>query len=173
MLISYTTNTVPGDYVPTIFDNFTAQIQVDGSLVNLSLWDTAGQEDYDRLRPLSYPMTNVFLVCFSLVSPTSFENIKEKWYPELKHHCPDVPMVLVGTKLDLRDDKNTIQDLKEKHLAPVTYAQGARMQKEVGAVKYVECSSITQKNLKQVFEEAARTVLAPQNVRKGTKCSVL
>ncbi|KAL5481556.1 hypothetical protein EMCRGX_G021745 [Ephydatia muelleri] len=173
LLISYTTNTIPGDYIPTIFDNYTAHLQVDGKLVNLGLWDTAGQEDYDRLRPLSYPMTNVFLLCFSLVSPTSFENIKEKWYPELKHHCPDIPVVLVGTKMDLRDDKETIMGLKERHQSPITYAQGLRMQKNIGAVKYVECSAVTQKNLQLVFEEAVRTVLGPQKVEKHTKCSIL
>merc|ERR1719316_2479135 len=74
----------------------------DGKPINLGLWDTAGQEDYDRLRPLSYPQTDVFLVAFSLISRASFENVKQKWWPELKHHCPGVPTILVGTKLDLR-----------------------------------------------------------------------
>lgn len=70
---------------------------VDGIPVSLGLWDTAGQEDYDRLRPLSYPQTDVFLICFSVTSPSSFENVTSKWYPEIKHHCPDAPMILVGT----------------------------------------------------------------------------
>lgn len=69
---------------------------VDGISVSLGLWDTAGQEDYDRLRPLSYPQTDVFLICFSVASPSSFENVTSKWYPEIKHHCPDAPMILVG-----------------------------------------------------------------------------
>ena len=85
---------------------------VDGKPINLGLWDTAGQEDYDRLRPLSYPQTDVFLVCFSLISPSSFENIKTKWIPEISHHCPNVPFLLVGTKLDLRDDPETIAKLR-------------------------------------------------------------
>lgn len=71
---------------------------VDGISVSLGLWDTAGQEDYDRLRPLSYPQTDVFLICFSVASPSSFENVTSKWYPEIKHHCPDAPMILVGER---------------------------------------------------------------------------
>lgn len=66
--------------------------------VELALWDTAGQEDYDRLRPLSYPDTDVILMCFSIDSPDSLENIPEKWTPEVKHFCPNVPIILVGNK---------------------------------------------------------------------------
>lgn len=78
------------------FDNYSAPMQVDTIQVSLGLWDTAGQEDYDRLRPLSYPQTDVFLICFSVASPSSFENVTSKWYPEIKHHCPDAPIILVG-----------------------------------------------------------------------------
>merc|ERR1719436_1684089 len=87
---------------------------VDGKPINLGLWDTAGQEDYDRLRPLSYPQTDVFLVCFSVISMNSYENVKSKWVPEIQHHAPGVPLLLVGTKSDLRKDQATKNQLKSR-----------------------------------------------------------
>merc|ERR1711868_135971 len=124
LLISYTTNAFPGEYIPTVFDNYSANVMVDGKPINLGLWDTAGQEDYDRLRPLSYPQTDVFLICFSVISPASFENVTSKWYPEIKHHCPDAPILVVGTKIDLREDKPTLDRLAEKKLQPMSEQQG-------------------------------------------------
>ena len=147
---------------------------VDGKPINLGLWDTAGQEDYDRLRPLSYPQTDVFLICFSLVSPPSFENVRTKWYPEISHHAPRTPIILVGTKLDLREDRDTIEKLRERRMAPITYSQGLNMAKEIGSVKYLECSALTQKGLKNVFDEAIRAVLCPiQPQKKQKKCIIL
>ncbi|KAK5880976.1 hypothetical protein CesoFtcFv8_021829 [Champsocephalus esox] len=145
LLISYTTNAFPGEYIPTVFDNYSANVMVDGKPVNLGLWDTAGQEDYDRLRPLSYPQTDVFLICFSLVSPASFENVRAKWYPEVRHHCPNTPIIL-----------------------------GLAMAKEISSVKYLECSALTQRGLKTVFDEAIRAVLCPPPVKKRRrKCRIL
>ena len=176
LLISYTTNAFPGEYIPTVFDNYSANVMVDGNARNLGLWDTAGQEDYDRLRPLSYPQTDVFLIAFSIISPASYDNVKQKWYPEIKHHNPGTPIVLCATKLDLREDKDTIDRLAEKKLAPISLAQGQQMAKEIGAVKYVECSALTQKGLKEVFDEAIRAVINPATQPKKAKkggCNLL
>lgn len=149
---------------------------VDGKPISLGLWDTAGQEDYDRLRPLSYPQTDVFLICFSIVSPPSFDNVKAKvrdadlrmrwrnewlttalqWYPEIDHHAPNIPIILVGTKLDLREDPATLESLRQKRMEPVSYDQALICAKEIKAHKYLECSALTQRNLKSVFDEAIR-----------------
>jgi len=159
LLISYTENRFPVDYVPTVFDNFTTGVEVDGNHINFALWDTAGQEEYSRLRALSYPETDVFLLCFSVVSPPSFENIKTKWFPEVDHHCPEAKKILVGTKIDLRNDKKVLEELNGEKLP--TTEQGENMAKEIGAKAYLECSAYTQEGLKRVFEEAIRTVIQP------------
>ncbi|XP_028640032.1 transforming protein RhoA-like [Grammomys surdaster] len=111
LLIVFSKDQFPEVYVPTVFENYVADIEVDGKQVELALWDTAGQEDYDRLRPLSYPDTDVILMCFSIDSPDSLENIPEKWTPEVKHFCPNVPIILVGNKKDLRNDEHTRREL--------------------------------------------------------------
>ena len=114
ILMSYTTNCFPGLYVPTVFDNYASNLVVDGHVFNLGLWDTAGQADYDRLRPLAYPNADVFMICFSVDSFDSYENVKEKWGPEVKHYCPEIPILLVGTKCDIRDDDDDIDDIDIK-----------------------------------------------------------
>jgi len=163
LLISYTTNSFPGEYVPTVFDNYNANAIVEGNPVNLGLWDTAGSDEYDTLRPLSYPGTDVFLICFSLFSPESFENVTKKWYKEITEHAPDTPIILVGTKLDLRGKQEAVQSLKENNQEPVTTEKGQSLANKIGAKKYLECSALTQEGLAKVFEEAVKVILFPSN----------
>jgi small GTP-binding protein len=173
LLISYTTNAFPGEYIPTVFDNYSANVMVDGKPVNLGLWDTAGQEDYDRLRPLSYPQTDVFLIAYSIISPSSFDNVKSKWYPEIQHHCPGVPIILVGTKTDLRNDQGTIAQLQSKGMSMVTAQQADERVKEIQAVQHMECSAMTQEGLKAVFDEAIRAALSKPVIKKKKGCILL
>ncbi|XP_045703384.1 rho-related GTP-binding protein RhoG-like [Phyllostomus hastatus] len=173
LLISYTTKSFPEEYIPTVFDNYSAQTSVDGQLVSLNLWDTAGQEEYDRLRTLSYPQTNIFVICFSISSPSSYDNVRHKWYPEVTHHCPNVPVLLVGTKSDLRTDDETVKKLKEQSLVPTTFQQGIILAKQVGAVKYLECSALLQDGVQEVFLEAIRAVLYPATKKSTKKCVLL
>jgi len=166
MFIVYTTNAFPEEYIPAVFDNYSANLMVDGKPINLGLWDTAGREDYDRLRPLSYPQTDVFFVCASISSPSSLENVKAKWVPEITHHCPNTPYFLIGTKEDLREDKETIAKLAEKGLTITTFQQGCEFAKSVGAVGYRECSALTQKGLKNCFDEGKRSEITPKKNKK-------
>lgn len=166
--------------------------------VNLGLWDTAGkiqklrvtdfnlgQEDYDKLRyfflcenidptkrPLSYPDTNVFIICFSLVDPQSFRNVTEKWLVELRNHCPNVPIVLCGTKLDLREDP-------DKQENSISKEQGMNLKEKEKLYAYVECSAKKQKGLQEVFNAAMEAALCPNlpktecKQKKKKKCTIL
>ncbi|CCD25654.1 Rho family GTPase RHO5 NDAI_0F03360 [Naumovozyma dairenensis CBS 421] len=194
LLISYTTNTFPQDYVPTVFDNYSTTVSLTNPYTNIStdsnsnasssenkelfklnLWDTAGQEEYDRLRPLSYPQTSVFLVCFSVAEPSSFENVFEKWIPELKQSANiensqlylnfgKLPILLVGTKSDLRDDESTQDKLQESGSDFISLDQINERVKKAGLLGYVECSAATQSGIREVFEKAIELVVfAPEH----------
>ncbi|NWW30141.1 RHOA protein, partial [Panurus biarmicus] len=191
LLIVFSKDQFPEVYVPTVFENYVADIEVDGKQVELALWDTAGQEDYDRLRPLSYPDTDVILMCFSIDSPDSLENIPEKWTPEVKHFCPNVPIILVGNKKDLRNDEHTRRELAKMKQAgqrgfglfspaafvlfqePVKPEEGRDMANRIGAFGYMECSAKTKDGVREVFEMATRAALQARRGKKKSGCLLL
>ena len=159
LILSFTQNSFPKDYVPTIFDTHTAKLEVEHTPINLNLWDTAGQEDYERTRPMAYLEANVFIVCFSLVELNSLENIINKWKSEINNYCPGVPLILCGTKSDLRDNWNNIpNDQKPTGAKPISREEGEKVAKQLNT-KYVECSALEAKGIKEVFEAACLVVL--------------
>ncbi|XP_073468649.1 rho-related GTP-binding protein RhoG-like [Aquarana catesbeiana] len=171
LYICYQTSTSSGRFLSLVLDNYTGQITVDGKNVSLNLWDTASQEEYDQLRTLSYHQTNVVIICFSIASLPSYENVKHKWYPEVRHHCPNVPILLVGTKKDLSTNLDVIKELKDQNQLPITHQQGVSLSKQIHAVKYMECSALNQEGIQEVFSESARAVLNP--VKKKNPCLLL
>ena len=162
----------PTVYVPTIFESFVADIQVNSKQVELALWDTAGQEEYDRLRPLSYPDTDVILVCFSIDNPVSLENTPEKWTPEVQHFCPNAPIILVGNKKDLRNDDTTKQELAKTKEEPVKAEEGRSMAERINALVYMECSAKTKEGVTEVFETATRAALQAKK-KKKSRCLIV
>ncbi|MES1915845.1 MAG: hypothetical protein MHM6MM_007737 [Cercozoa sp. M6MM] len=154
-LISYTTNAFPGEYIPTVFDNYSANVMAQNRPVNLGLWDTAGQEDYDRLRPLSYPGTDVFIVMYSILSRASFENL-DKWTHEIEHHCPKTPVLVLGNKQD--DQANRQVSLEE-----------ARVWCRKRRYGHMEISALTQYNLKAAFDLAIDLALNQVEVQNESK----
>ncbi|CAI5757652.1 unnamed protein product [Candida verbasci] len=142
LLVSYAESKFPEIYVPTVFENYVTIVQSPyGKTIELALWDTAGQEEYDRLRPLSYPDTDLILLCFSLNNLTSLQNVKDLWYPELNHFCPDIPIILVGTKQDL-------------YYGEIDNDLPIQVAKEIGAIGYIQCSAKTMFNIRTVFNFA-------------------
>ena len=159
-----------------MFDNYGTNVMVDGQIINLSLWDTPGQEDFDAQRAVTYEGTDVFLMCFSLTSQTSYENVREKWFPEIREYCPTTPIILVGLKQDLRDDQETIDKLAAMDQKPISYLQGLSLSNEVGALKYVECSALTRTGLDEVFKEAINATIHPRSPidsGKWSRCLVM
>ncbi|KAJ2492345.1 Ras-like GTP-binding protein rho1 [Coemansia sp. RSA 2050] len=149
-----------GHYIPTVFDTWVVDIEVDTTPVELALWDTAGQEDFDRLRFLCYPDANIIIICFSVDSHDSLNNVYEKWHPEAEANSPNSPIVLVALKSDLRDDPNTIREMMARyHEEPIKPEQGEEMARRINAVSYIECSSLRNENVTKVFEVAARHAL--------------
>jgi len=130
----------------------------------------SGQEDYDRLRPLSYPNASVFLLCFAVSSRTSFGNIREKWHRELTKYNPTTPFVLVGTQVDRRTNGSSTF---------VSTEEGVKMAREIGAINYVECSALSREGLRDVFTTALMAALDPKkakatsSLRRSRKCSIL
>jgi len=167
LLIVFSKGTFPEDYVPTVFENYVADVEVDGRRVELALWDTAGQEDYDRLRPLSYPDSHVVLICFAIDLPDSLENVQEKWIGEVMHFCPKVPVMLVGCKKDLRRDERTNNNLRQQNQRPITPEQGQAVAQKIGARMYLECSARTGEGVREVFQHATRAALLKPKRKKG------
>lgn len=160
-LISYKTGQYPQDYKPMVFNNDAVTVTIGGKPYTLALFDTSGQEDYEKLRLLPFRQADVILVLFSVIIPSSFDNAKEKWIPVIRHHCPNVPYLLVGTEIEKRTDPETLDRLKKKRKSIVSNEEGRAMAVKVLARKYLECSVVTQEGLKNVFDEAILAALEP------------
>lgn len=167
MLTSYVNNAIPGGYIPTVFDNYKARTMYKNRPIELALWDTAGQDEYDSLRELAYPDTHAFILAYSTISPESLNHIKNKWYPEMKRMNPTAPFIIVATKTDCRSDPEHIQDLRERNQRPVTTAEGQALAKELGAHAFVECSAVTQEGLNEAMNMAVDAALWNTQVERA------
>ena len=132
--------------------------------INLGLWDTAGQEDYDKQRVLSYNDTDVFLVCYSVSAENSFANVNDKWLPELKQHGPpNTPIVLCGTKSDMREEKDA---------KCIDKSRAEAFANKIGA-QYVECSAKTFTGMQEVFAACTDLGLRKPAAPSSSSCCVI
>ncbi|KAI9633857.1 P-loop containing nucleoside triphosphate hydrolase protein [Dioszegia hungarica] len=177
LLTVYAENRFPEEYVPTVFENLVTRIPSPTDptkIIELALWDTAGQEDFDRLRPLSYNDTDVILVVFACNHRPSLMNVQDKWYPEMAHFCESVPLLLICTKIDLRDDPTTTSLMAAQGTSPITALEGEKVAKEIGARRYLECSAKMGRGVREVFDGAVRESLRKKGRGvRGKKCVVL
>ncbi|CCC68730.1 hypothetical protein NCAS_0B06460 [Naumovozyma castellii] len=203
LLNVFTRGYFPEVYEPTVFENYIHDIFVDNKHITLSLWDTAGQEEFDRLRSLSYSDTHTIMLCFSIDSRDSLANVQHKWVGEIADHCEGVKLVLVALKCDLRNNDNersaitpgvikqqsqtdSVNDLQQQEYQRnngnnlISYEEGLAMAKKVGALRYLECSAKLNKGVNEAFTEAARVALTagPQvadntNEDSGSGCILM
>ncbi|KAM9792999.1 rho-related GTP-binding protein RhoH [Neosynchiropus ocellatus] len=152
LLVRFTSETFPEVYKPTVFDNTGVEVYMDGVLVSLGLWDTAGHDSFRPIRPRSYQQADVVLICYSVVNQNSFANIQNKWVPEVRQHLPQVPVLIVATQTDLRESPAH----RGRCISP---AEGRHVAQEVRAKGYLECSSLGNRGVQQVFEHAVRTAV--------------
>ncbi|XP_037367126.1 rho-related GTP-binding protein RhoF [Talpa occidentalis] len=176
LLMVYSQGSFPERYAPTVFEKFTAHVMVGSKEVTLNLYDTAGQEDYDRLRPLSYQNTHLVIICYDVMNPTSYDNVLIKWFPEVTHFCRGTPMVLIGCKTDLRKDKEQLRKLRAAKLEPISSIQGQSTCEQIRAACYLECSAKFRENVEDVFQKAAKvalTALKKAQRHKQRQCLLL
>ncbi|KAI4196879.1 MAG: hypothetical protein LQ350_006248 [Teloschistes chrysophthalmus] len=159
--------------------NYVHDIFVDGVHIELSLWDTAGQEEFDRLRSLSYDDTHTIMLCFSVDSKDSLENIESKWVGEIAENCQGVKLVLVALKCDLRtdeeDDENEDPSQPRKSNDMIDYKEGLDVARRIQALRYLECSAKRNRGVNEAFTEAARVALSVKtgNSSSSSKCTIM
>ncbi|ELP94719.1 Rho GTPase, putative [Entamoeba invadens IP1] len=171
LLLTYTTNAFPETYVPTVFDNYTAPISIDGRSIQMNLWDTSGSDDLDEMRPVSYAGSDCFMICFAVSEEESFERIKTKWVPEIVAHCgvPNPRIVIVGTKSDIRDNAKSVDILAKQGKQLVKKESIESMANEVNALGFTECSAVNQNGLNEAFEMTARVALGMEDGKEKDK----
>jgi len=165
LLQTFATGIFPAEYTPTVFENQIVEREYEGEQILVQLWDTAGQEDYDRLRPLSYPGSDVVLICYSTVNEGSYEAIEEKWLPEVQEYIEEAPIVLVGTKSDLREAN--LPDIVEDEFSPVSEEDGRTLANDIDAKAFVETSAKTGHNLESLFHQAIALALRFKYEQQG------
>ncbi|KAG5916462.1 hypothetical protein E4U42_007660 [Claviceps africana] len=183
LLNVFTRGYFPTVYEPTVFENYVHDIFVDNVHIELSLWDTAGQEEFDRLRSLSYDDTDLIMLCYSVDSKDSLENVESKWVGEIADNCPGVKLVLVALKCDLREKGGDDDDdgAAPPEAAPgerpagslIEYDKGLEVAKRIGASRYLECSAMKNRGVNEAFTEAARVALSVKKEREENKCTVM
>lgn len=151
LLISYLTNKFPSECVPTVFDNYAVTVMVGGEPYTLGLSGTAGQEECDKLWPQSYPQTDVFLVCLSVGSPSSRENVKEKWVPgNPPPLSKDLFLACWDPNCSHRWPLYHWETCKDKQ-KPITPEDAEKSAGDLKAVRYVQSSALTQRGLENDY----------------------
>ncbi|KAJ5076588.1 small gtp-binding protein domain [Anaeramoeba ignava] len=169
LLMTYEQKKFPEEYLPVVYDNLLKNMKIENEEFQLIFWDTRRSEDYDRLFILSYPGTDLIVICFAIDNYNSFQNIESFWIPEIEHYSPNTKKILIGTKIDLRNNEERINQLKERNEKFVTKEEGIELAKKINAIKYFECSSLNQKGIETIFNEIALICVGKYGKEKEKK----
>ena len=154
LIRAYINNTFTQDVAPTVLENYSTLVRVNEHDVRLEIQDTAGHDEYDRIRPLSYKRTDEILLCFAVGSPETLKEVFFRWVPETRLFAAQAHLVLVGTKIDLRADVPGEQEAGFEIIQGLPSEEGHFAAERINAVQYVECSSRTCEGIKKVFDAA-------------------
>ncbi|XP_072229934.1 rho-related GTP-binding protein RhoN-like [Leuresthes tenuis] len=174
LLQVFAKDSYPENYVPTVFENYTASFEIDKQRIELNMWDTSGAAYYENVRPLAYPDSDAVLICFDISRPETLDSVLKKWQGETQEFCPNAKVVLVGCKLDMRTDLNVMRELSKHRLIPVTHEQGTNLARQIGAVAYAECTSkYSENSVRDVFHvttlASVSNIQRPQLKRAGSR----
>lgn len=159
----YAKGQFPSGYIPTVMDNYAVTVFAKGKRVTLEVWDTAGQEDFAAIRELSYPNTDVFVICYAVDSRTSFKNVWDFWLAEIQKM--GAPFIVCGTKKDLFDPHRNdhVSDDKAKVWA-----------KQHKAWASLRCSALEGDGVNEVFVNVLKCGLgSPSPLKKRGGCRLL
>ncbi|CAF1258083.1 unnamed protein product, partial [Didymodactylos carnosus] len=163
LVVSYTTNDFPSTYIPTAFDNYSVDISVGNRLVHFDTCDTGGKEPFSSLHDLCIPYSAIILLCFSVVQPQSFQNAITYWLSRARRSNSKTSVILVGTQSDLVHDLKTLLKLDQLKQKPITEKEARGRAQQMDATTYMECSALTQKNLKTIFDTAVLAAIDYHN----------
>lgn len=164
LLTVFSKGQFPEEYIPTVFENDVKDIIIDNETIELAVWDTAGQEHYARLRPLSYRAADVVLIAFALNDRESLSSVVNIWLPEVHEYCPRVPIILVGTKSDLREDYN---------MKCIESIDGQIMCQKIDAKAFVETSAKASINVNELFTLATKFALQYKPAKQSEGCCAI
>lgn len=167
MLLSYVEGQCPDEYVPSIVDVSDMRKNMDTTPCLLNFYESQGSEDYARFRPDVYNLAHVIVCVFSVEYMSSYEALQNDLLIELQNSAPNTPILLVASKIDLRESPESIERMRAKFgHGPLTYEDGIALSEKLHAIKYYEICSKKLQGVNEVFDDAIRAALA---ARRSTK----
>jgi len=161
ILIVYKDRRFDERYIPTVFDVYSMTIPINRKDYTVILQDTAGQEEFDKLRQLAYKETDVFILCYAVNDRTSFGNVRDKWAPELRRCCPRAKLILAATKNDLKEERM------------ITDREGFKLSKLIKADGFIQNSAKLGRNIDETICMALTVVVNDSIKRETNSCQLI